>query len=500
LSRRVLCDTLALGRGDVLMAMWTRYATDDATTVAGEVEAVLGSLAPDPPPTTPTSSDVGVVVFDRPDDDVLDLVRSSSRGGLVRILAVGTSAAAIDERGPWPFLDAGAADVLVQTDATELSDQLSARLDRWNDIELLLRSPEVEGVLAGRTPTWTTALREIVEVARFSDASVLLTGERGTGKDVVARLIHELDPRPFKRQFVKVDCRSVDPFAERGESLAVDLGAIDGEVSLPGLRQLGSGQLSSGGTLYLDEVGALPAASRAALLRTIEDGIAGAVDDWPGPSVRLICSTTDDPATDGGADDERPWERIASRHHLPPLRDRRDDVPAIAEHLLRRLVPDIGDVGLDPQLALFLTDRAYPANVHDLLTVVRGIAARHVGPGPITVGALPPHERARAAGLDLGWRGDAMEHVVGRAIDAGASLKAIGEAARDVAVRIALEREDGDVRRAAQRLGTTARSVASRTGAPPPPSTAPAAEEEPLPPPPVVAVPDSAVVHAHKSG
>jgi len=451
------------------MTTWTRFATNGASATADVVKRALSGLASDPQPAVPTASDVGLVVFDAVSDAVLELVRGSSRGGLVRVLAIGTSPEAIDDLGPWPLLDAGASDVLIHTDPDELAVEITARLSRWEEVDDLVRSPLVQEALAGRSLAWTSLLRQIVEVGRFSDASVLVTGETGTGKDVVARLIHELDPRPFKGELVTLDCRTLDPALAGVELFGHEPGTFEGtDTRVPGTTGLGALGVPDEGTLFLDEVSRLPTALRAALLRAIEDRTRRSAGDgeWRKSNVRLICSSSDDV---NGATDTAPAaddfsQRIAAwRCRLPPLREHRDDIPTIAEHLVRRLQPDLEDVRLDPALSDFLASRDYPANVHDLLTLVRGICVMHVGPGAVTVGAIPPDERRRVGPLDQGWSGQDLERAITRAVDAGASLKAIGEAARDMAVQVALAREDGDVRRAARRLRATIRTVGSRT-------------------------------------
>ena len=476
------------------MATWIRYVIADASTSTTIVETALAGLAPDPEPAIPAPSDIGVVVFDRITDGLLGLVRETSRNGSVRILGVGVSPGAVDDRGSWPLLDAGASDVVLHTDDDQLDQRVSARLSRWTEIDDLVGSPSVRGVLAGRSATWTSVLREIVEVASFSDAPVLLIGERGTGKDVVARLIHELDRRPFSGTFVKVDCRAIAAAWGDAELARVDDAAAGDGSSVPGLRQLGI-EPSEVGTVYLDDVGALPSTLQATLLATLLPAVDADQDvDWPGPNVRLIGSTTQDPSgaeVPAAGDDLS--HRITSRHRLPPLRERREDIPSIAEHLLHRFLPESADVHLEPEVSNFLADREYPSNAHDLLALMWAMSARQVGPDAVTVGAIPLHERRQVSSGDLRWHGDDLERVIRRAIDAGASLKEIGETARHVAVRIALAREGGDVRNAARRLGAAIRTVASRDpghhAVRPMPAEETSGDASPL-----VEVPDSAIV------
>ena len=356
---------------------------------------------------------------------------------------------------------------MVQTDDASLADEVSARLSRWAEVERLVHSSGVQDALAGRTLAWTSLLREIVEVARFSDASVLLIGESGTGKDVVARLIHELDPRPFKDEFVTIDCRTFVGVHD-GENLAGHPAGTSEEADAPffgdiALETLG---VRDAGTIFLDEVGDLPSSLRGSLLRNIEQLNRRPVGGMGTPmsNLRLICSTSEEPAGPGSETADDFWERMTTRFRLPPLREHRDDIPTIAEHLLRRLRPNGEEIQLDPALGVFLESRDYPANAHDLLTLIRGISARHAGPGVVTVGSIPQDERFELGMVDHGWQRHDLERAVRRALDAGASLKTIGEAARDAAVRIALSNEGGDVARAAKRLRATTRTIASRTG------------------------------------
>ncbi|MCD6022721.1 MAG: Fis family transcriptional regulator [Actinomycetia bacterium] len=477
------------------MTSWIRFVTSEASTAASSVRSALADVVWAPPPPAPDGSDIGLIVFDRVSKDVLDLVRGSSRGG-VRILAVGTSPEAVDDIGPWPLLDAGASDVVVRTDDASLADGVSARLSRWAEVEELVHSPEVQDALAGRTLAWTSLLREIVEVARFSDASVLLIGESGTGKDVVARLIHELDPRPFKDEFVPIDCRTFVGTHDR-EDLAGHLVGTSEEADAPlfgdiGLESLG---VRDAGTIFLDEVGSLPSSLRGSLLRNIEHRNRRPVGGTGTPmsNLRLICSTSEEPSGPGSETADDFWERITTRFRLPPLRERRDDIPTIAEHLLRRLRPNGEEIGLDPALGAFLESRDYPANVHDLLTLIRGISARHAGPGVVTVGSIPRDERFDLGTIDHSWQRHDLERAVRLALDAGASLKTIGEAARDAAVRIALSYEGGDVARAAKRLRATTRTIASRTGVD---QTEADTDRTTSEPPSIVEVPETALLGA----
>lgn len=482
------------------MTRWISFVTSEASAAASSVRSALADIVWAPPPPVPDGSDIGLIVFDRVSADVLDLIRRCSRDG-VRILAVGTSPEAVEDIGPWPLLDAGASDVVVRMDDAGLADQVSARLTRWEEVEGLVHSSEVQDALAGRTPAWISLLREIVEVARFSDTSVLLIGESGTGKDVVARLIHELDARPLKDEFVTIDCRTLGGSRD-GEDLAGHHPGTVEDADAPfsgeiGLETLG---VRDAGTIFLDEVGNLPPSLRGSMLRSIEQRNRRSVDGMgrrPTSNLRLICSTSEEPSGPGSETADDFWERITTRLRLPPLREHRDDIPTIAEHLLRRLRPNGEEIQLDPALDAFLESRDYPANVHDLVTLIRGISVRHAGPGVVTVGSIPRDERFIPGMVDDRWQRQDLERTVRHAIDAGASLKTIGETVRDAAVRIALTYEGGDVARAAKRLRATTRTIASRTGVAPAEADTDRSTSDP---PSIVEVPETELLVAGDAG
>jgi len=133
----------------------------------------------------------GVLLFDRVTPDLLMLIREVSAAGTRRLLALAPCRAALAGGDAWDLVHAGASDVVSWHGAADPAGQVAARLQRWRLVDELAASPEVTQTLVGRSPAWQSVMREVVEVARFTDASVLITGESGTGKELVARLIHD---------------------------------------------------------------------------------------------------------------------------------------------------------------------------------------------------------------------------------------------------------------------------------------------------------------------
>ena len=189
----------------------------------------------------------------------------------------------------WDLVHAGASDVVSWHEAADPVGEVAARLQRWRLVDELTASPEVTRTLVGRSLAWQSVMREVVEVARFTDASVLITGESGTGKELVARLIHDLDGRPGKKDFVILDCTTVVPSLSGSEFFGHERGAFTGAIA----PRAGAFELADGGTLFLDEVGELPLPLQAELLRAVQERTFKRVGSnvWRQANFRLLCAT-----------------------------------------------------------------------------------------------------------------------------------------------------------------------------------------------------------------
>jgi transcriptional regulator with GAF, ATPase, and Fis domain len=302
-----------------------------------------------------------------------------------------------------------------------------------------------------------------VEVARFTDASVLVTGESGTGKERVAQLIHELDPRPKKNRLVVLDCSTVVPSLSGSEFFGHDKGAFTGAAA----PREGAFELADGGTLFLDEVGELSVALQAELLRVIQEGTFKRVGSnmWRKSSFRLVCATNRDLATEQAKGTFRNdfYYRIAGcRLHLPSLRDRTDDIIPLFRHFFREVYPERESPTIEDGVRELLVNRAYPGNVRDLRNLVLRIAHRHLGDGCITVGDIPDHERPPGLKPVPAAQADGFEHGIRRMLAQGATLEDITSAAADTAMRLVVKEEGGSLRRATARLGVPEATLAER--------------------------------------
>jgi transcriptional regulator with GAF, ATPase, and Fis domain len=444
--------------------MWHRFVERGG---ASQRNAIIQSLAREQLNTSPLASDEsngpGVVFFDQPDQRLRDLVRQLSGNGRERLLAVAISSAVLTGECAWQILQSGACDVFAWDHFHNPAAEIAARFARWDSVDSVVGSPVVRDNLVGRGPAWVSVLRQVVEVARFTDAPILITGESGTGKELVASLIHTLDPRPAKRELVLLDCTTVVAELSGSEFFGHERGAFTGAVA----TRDGAFALADKGTLFLDEVGDLPLGLQAELLRVVQEHTYKRVGSniWQETDFRLVCATNRDLQQEESQGRFRRdlYYRIASwTCKLPPLRERPEDILPLARHFLRELRPGEEQPEMDPAVREYLLQRKYPGNVRDLKQVVSRMSYRHVGPGPITAGDIPEEERPEAELGPQEWRDGAFERAIGRAVALGAGLKEITQAASDTAIRAAQGEEDGNLRRAASRLGVTERALQMR--------------------------------------
>ncbi len=415
-------------------------------------------------PTAPEDRDgAAVLVFFRElGEDTLAAVSELSRFGLVRLVACAVGR--MPSQAPWRLLRAGASDVVEWAEDGSTAPQLRARIERWAAVDATLASPVVRKNLVGQSRAWVLALRDIVDLAKFSDAPALILGESGTGKELAARLIHTLDQRPDKKDLVVVDCTTIVPQLAGSEFFGHEKGAFTSAAT----ARDGAFALADGGTLFLDEIGELPLELQAQLLRVVQERTFKRVggNTWQNTHFRLVCATHRDLLQDvqSGRFRRDLYYRIASATtRLPSLAERTDDILVLARHFLG--VATSGEAcDFDEHLREYLVKRRYAGNVRDLRQLVLRIAQRRVSGAAVTVGSLPPDERP-IDDMELSWHDERLEDVIRQALALGAGLKDIGRTAEDVAVRIAVESSEGNLRRAATRLGVTDRALQLRRAA-----------------------------------
>src|ERR1700704_2095719 len=192
------------------------------------------------------------------------------------------------------------------------------------------------GDLVGGSKPMQDVMR-IVEMAAPSSASVLITGETGSGKEIVARTLHKLSPRATG-PFVAINCSAIPETLMESEIFGHERGAFTGAAE----RRIGCFELADAGTLLLDEIGEMPAPTQAKLLRVLEDRKVrrlGSKSETP-VDVRVLAATNKEPeqAVSSGQMRQDLYFRLNVFHiNLPPLREHKDDIPLLVEHILRDL-------------------------------------------------------------------------------------------------------------------------------------------------------------------
>lgn len=233
----------------------------------------------------------------------------------------------------------------------------------------------VERVLIGAHPV-IVKLRALIERVAPTEATVLITGESGTGKEVVAHAIHTLSPRSHQ-PFVPVNCAAIPHDLLESEMFGHERGAFTGAAG----SRLGLLTTADRGTIFLDEIGAMPYGLQAKLLRVLEDGVVRPVgsDRATRVNVRVIAASNIDlaEAVAKGAFREDLFYRLQV---LPivivPVRDRRSDIPLLTEHFLERIRdrPPGREIAISREAMVALWSYDWPGNVREIENMVERLA------------------------------------------------------------------------------------------------------------------------------
>jgi PAS domain S-box-containing protein len=303
-------------------------------------------------------------------------------------------------RGADGAVQAGRAFFVDITDRV-LAERERARLEEQN---LYLRE-EIKSVhnfeqIVGRSPALLDVLAQVGRVAP-TDASVLVTGETGTGKELIARAIHSSSKRR-DRPLIKVNCAALPAGLVESELFGHEKGAFSGAIA----RRLGRFELADGGTIFLDEIGELPAEAQVKLLRVLQerefDRVGGAAPVRV--DVRVIAATNRDLLQE--VRDKKFREDLYYRLNvfpvrLPPLRERKDDVPLLVHFLLDKFAVRVGKQldGVSRETMQRLLEYPWPGNVRELENVLERAVILASGPTlDIAPDCLPAPAAAPAAG------------------------------------------------------------------------------------------------------
>jgi DNA-binding NtrC family response regulator len=274
------------------------------------------------------------------------------------------------------------------------------------------------GDLVGASKPMQDVMR-IVEMAAPSSASVLITGETGSGKEIVARTVHKLSPRAGG-PFVAINCSAIPESLMESEIFGHERGAFTGAAE----RRIGCFELADGGTLLLDEIGEMPAPTQAKLLRVLEDRKVrrlGSKVETP-VDVRVVAATNKDPeqAVSSAHLRQDLYFRLNVFHiHLPPLREHKEDIPLLTEYILRDInVKHSKSVkGVGAEVMDIFMSHTWPGNIRELRNVLerstimceKDLITRACLPGEFGKSAAKSPSDLGAIKFPIGTTVDAME-------------------------------------------------------------------------------------------
>lgn len=333
--------------------------------------------------------DVLVTDLKMPKIDGLELLKRIKQGPLadmevIMMTAYGSIPVAVEA------VKLGAFDFLTKPFRNEDIFPLLARIERQRKIvaETQPSAPQAMGDvdqwIIGQT-SGIQRVKQMVEICTRTDANVLLFGETGVGKDLLASVIHRCSHRA-EFPFVKVGCTLFAPQLIESELY----GHVKGSFTGADHERQGRFDLAEGGTLYLDDVDDIPLAQQSKLLRAIEEKVFERVGGGRliQANVRIIASTKEnllEKIGEGTFRRDLYYRLDVLRINIPPLRDRREDVPQLADYLLKRIA-GVRPSEIDPGALEHLRSHDWPGNVRELLHTLE--RAYLMGSGQITAELL----------------------------------------------------------------------------------------------------------------
>ena len=302
----------------------------------------------------------------------------------------------------------------------------------------------------------TTRMRELFELidkVAPSPTTVLVTGESGTGKELVARALHNASPRA-SGPFIQINCGAIPDSLFESELFGHEKGSFTGAIG----TKPGRFELAHGGTLFLDEVGELPRDMQVKILRALQERCVDRVGGTRPISVdaRVIAATNVDlqQAVAQGSFREDLYYRLnVVPIHLPALRERIDDIPLLIEHFLRKFNSRLGKqvVRVSPEALAALLEHSWPGNIRELENLMERSVLLCDG-DTIALSDLP------------GLRGGTIETTADDLEDLGLKeyVRVHTSKLERARIRRVLEALDGNVTRAAQRLGISRKSLQTK--------------------------------------
>jgi len=399
-----------------------------------------------------------LLLDDLSDEDVVKDFLRAAQFSETPVIAIWVGELKIPFYRAWELLSYGVQDIILFRQNKDTGFAIKARIERWKIVEKAVNSPEVKKLLVGGNKNWGKWVYQVVEMALFSSAPILITGESGTGKELVARLIHQLDGRKNKQGLTLLDCTTIVPELSGSEFFGHEKGAFTNAVS----NRDGAFALADNGTLFLDEIGELPQRLQAELLRVVQEGTYKRVGSniWQKTNFRLVCAThrvLEEEVAAGRFRMDLFYRLHAGVVCIPPLRNRKLDIPELASFFLGQALNTDVPPPFDPLVMSYLLSKDYPGNVRELRQLIFRIAYKYAGSGMITLGDIPESDREALSVCQHSWKGNEFRDALRKALSDGVGLKSIKRIAGEVAMDLAIEQASGNIQQAARQLSVTDR-------------------------------------------
>ena len=378
------------------------------------------------------------------------VIRDYPSTPVIMITAHGTIATAVDA------LKKGAFDYITKPfERDELKNIIhkAIRTRRLNEEELLISPDDIDrqGIIGSSEPM--SKIYDTIKIVAPTPTTVLISGETGTGKDLIAHAIHRNSPRR-DNPFVKINCAAIAENLIESELFGYEKGAFTGAVS----TKPGRFELADKGTLFLDEVGEIPRDMQVKLLRIIQDhefervgGLRTIKVD-----VRLIAATNRNllqDVKDGRFREDLYYRLNVFPTHLPPLRERRDDILPLTDYFIEKFNSKLDREvkHIDSRVKDILVRYDWPGNIRELENLIERIVLM-AGGDTITFEDIPPEWKSAAEAISVSQQG-------GQKKPFKDFVKSHMEEVEKQSIIQCLEEVGGNVTKAAQRLGLSRKGL-----------------------------------------
>jgi len=279
----------------------------------------------------------------------------------------------------------------------KLSERMELERQEWEEEKKILKEElrktyNIHGIV-GQSDA-ILSLVEVIKKVAATDSTVLITGESGTGKSMIAKAIHFLSGRK-DGPFITINCTAIPETLLEAELFGYERGAFTGAHA----PKKGKFELANGGTVFLDEIGDMPLSLQAKLLRVLQDKEIERLGSEKVIKVdlRVIAATNRDIHTlvkEGKFREDLYYRLNVVPIHVPPLRERKEDIPLLIEHFLRTYNSKYGkNVRLSPEAVEILIEYSWPGNIRELENTVERLVV--MNDGTVKSTDLPPHILAR---------------------------------------------------------------------------------------------------------